>query len=103
MTTYVNIKHFQVTLSCLTEPLAGDMTRHNCSIGNPFSTPSPGIIQLRARLEPRNIVGNEPNALINFTVDSLNPENMTTIEDKSNFEIVQLNFTARANITIDNG
>ena len=98
--TYINIECFQVTLSCLTEPFAGDMTRHNCSIGNPFSTP---VIQLRARLEPRNIVGNEPNALINFTVDSLNPENMTTIEDKSNFEIVQLNFTARANITIDNG
>ena len=97
-----------MTLRCLTEPLAVGgqqlgMTRHNCSIGNPFSTPFPRMIDLRVRLEPRNIVGNEPNALINFTVSSLNPENMTTIVDNSNFAVVQLNFTARANITIDNG
>ena len=76
------------------------MTRYNCSIGNPFSTP---FLQLRARLEPQNIVGNEPNALINFTVSSLNPENISTTVDNSNFAVVQLNFAARANITIDKG
>ena len=97
-----------MTLKCLTEPLAVGgqqlgMTRHNCSIGNPFSTPFPRMINLRVRLEPRNIIGNEPNALINFTVSSLNPENTTTIVDNSNFAVVQLDFIARANITIDNG
>ena len=79
------------------------MTRHNCSIGNPFSTPLPRRIQLRVRIDPRNIFGNEEDILINFTVSSLNPENTTTILDNSNFAVVELNFEARANITIDNG
>ena len=95
-----------MTLRCLIEPLAGQqlgMTRYNCSIGNPFSTPLPRMLQLRARLEPRIVVGNEPDALINFTVSSLNPENMSTIVDNSNFADIQLNFEARANITIDKG
>ena len=61
------------------------------------------MLQLRARLKPRIVVGNEPDALINFTVSSLNPENMSTIVDNSNFADVQLNFEARANITIDKG
>lgn len=76
------------------------MIRYNCSIGNPFST---RLIQLRVRIEPQNIVGNEPNVQINFTVGSLNPENVSTILDGSNFAVVELNIAARANITIDNG
>lgn len=85
------------------EPISGGMTQYNCSLGNPFSAPYPGSLELRVRLNPLNIVGNEPNTLINFTVSSLNPENATTIVDNSNFAEVQINFVARANITIDNG
>ena len=78
------------------------MTRYNCSIGNPFS--GPGMIELRVNLEPSDlIIGNENNASIDFTVSSINPENTTTIEDNSNFATTQLEFEAKANITIDNG
>ena len=96
-----------MTLRCLSEPFVDqnqplDMTRHNCSIGNPF--PGTREIQLRVKLEPRNkIIGNEESISINFTVSSINPENSSTIVDNSNFAVAQLMFEARANITIDNG
>ena len=78
------------------------MTQYNCFIGNPFS--GPGMIQLRVNLEPSDqIIGNENDVSINFTVSSINPENTTTIEDNSNFATVELQFEAKANVTIDNG
>ena len=100
----------QVSLRCLSEPFGDqllDMTRHNCSIGNPFiGNPSlePRRIQLRVELDPRNeIIGSEEDIFINFTVSSINPENSSTIVDNSNFDVVRLMFEARANISIDDG
>ena len=94
-----------MSLRCPSEPFSDQLlgvTRYSCSIGNPFS--GPGRIQLRVELDPHNeIVGNEEDVFINFTVSSINPENSSTIVDNSNFAIVQLMFEARANITIDNG
>ena len=82
------------------EPL--DMTRHNCSIGNPFS--GPGSIQLRVELAPQNgIVGNEEDVSINFTVSSINPERLRHINDGSNSAITQMSVEARGSVTIDNG
>ena len=79
-----------------------DQTRHSCSIGNPFL--GPGSLQLRVQLLPSNyIIGSEDDIIVNFTVDSINPENVSTIVDDSNFDRVQLMFEARANITADNG
>ena len=79
-----------------------DQTHHRCSIGNPFS--GPGSLRLRVQLLPGNdIIGDENDVTINFNVDSINPENASTIMDDSNFDSAQLSFEARANITIDNG
>ena len=64
----------------------------------------PGRIQLRVNLSPNpRIIGNEDSISINFTISSLNPENINTIVDNSNFFVTQLRFEARANITIDEG
>ena len=64
----------------------------------------PGRIQLRVNLSPNpRIIGNEDTISINFTIGSLNPENINTIVDNSNFFVTQLRFEARANITIDEG
>ena len=96
-----------MTLRCLSEPFVEenqliDQTHHSCSIGNPFQ--GPGSLQLRVQLLPSNdIIGNENDVTLNFTVSSINPENVSTIMDDSNFDSVQLMFEARANITIDNG
>ena len=96
-----------MTLGCSFESISGQnepiaMTQYNCFIGNPFS--GPGMIQLRVNLEPSDqILGNENDVSINFTVSSINPENTTTIEDNSNFATVELQFEAKANVTIDNG
>ncbi len=79
-----------------------DQTHHRCSIGNPFQ--GPGSLQLRVQLLPSNdVIGNENDVTVNFTVGSVNPENVSAIVDDSNFDDVQLMFEARANITIDNG
>ena len=93
-----------MSLNCRSEPLDGQnqQTQYDCSIGNPFI--GPGRIQLRVNLSPNpRIVGNENTVLINFTVGSLNPENINTIVDNSNFFVSQLKFEARANVTIDEG
>ena len=79
-----------------------DQIHHRCSIGNPFQ--GPGSLQLRVQLLPSNdIIGNENDIIVNFTVSSINPENASAIMDDSNFDSAQLMFEARANITIDNG
>ena len=79
-----------------------DQTHHSCSIGNPFQ--GPGSLQLRVQLLPSNdIIGNENDITVNFTVGSVNPENASTILDDSNFDSIQLMFEAKANVTIDNG
>ena len=79
-----------------------DMTRHNCSIGNPFS--GPGSIQLRVELAPHNgIVGNENDVSINFTVSSINPERARNINDGSNFAVAQMAVEALGGVTIDSG
>ena len=93
-----------MSLNCRSEPLdnQNQQTRYDCSIGNPFA--GPGRIQLRVNLSPNpRIIGNEDTVPINFTVTSLNPENMNTIVDNSNHFVTQLRFEARANITIDEG
>ena len=55
-------------------------------------------------MDPRNeIIGNEDDVLVNFTVSSINTENTTTIVDDSNFATIRLDIEARANITIDDG
>ena len=77
-------------------------TRYDCSIGNPFS--GPGNVHLRVVLSPlENIVGNERDISINFTVSSVNPEDQTTVADSSNYAIDSLSFEARADISIDDG
>ena len=93
----------KVSLRCSLESLENQQfTRHNCSLGNPFS--GPGRIRLRVNLDPRSgIIGNEDDIFINFTVSSINSENVSTIVDNSNFATIQLEVEARANITIDNG
>ena len=59
---------------------------------------------MRVNLSPNPRVVGDENALpINFTVSSLNPENINTVLDTSNFFVSQLMFEARANITIDDG
>ena len=93
-----------MSLNCRSEPLDGQnlQTLYDCSLGNPFA--GPGRIQLRVNLSPNpRIIGNENTVPINFTVGSLNPENVNTIIDNSNFFVTQLRFEARANITIDEG
>ena len=78
------------------------LQRHTCSIGNPFT--GPGGVRLRVQLRPTNrVVGNEEDVFVNFTVGSINLEDDRTIDDNSNFAVVQLTFDARANITIDDG
>ena len=98
----------QVTIRCSFETTDNQtqpfnmMTHYNCSIGNPFS--GPGGIRLRVNIEPRDeIIGNENDISINFTVTSINSENQATIADNSNFVVTQLSFEAKAKITIDNG
>ena len=102
-------QYMQVSLGCNqpetlfnenNEPL--DMTRHDCSIGNPFS--GPGSITLRVQFTPRSgIVGNENDLAITFTVSSLNPESPATIADGSNSAISTSSIGARADISIDDG
>ena len=82
------------------EPLG--MSRHVCSIGNPFS--GPGSIRLRVALNPvTGIVGNENDVSINFTVGSINPEMQSTLVDNSNFAIASMSVEARADVSIDDG
>ena len=96
-----------MALRCVSEPLVEEnqlmeQTLHSCSIGNPFQ--GPGSLQLRVQLLPSNdVIGNENDVTVNFTVGSVNPENVSAIADNSNFDSIQLMFEARANITIDNG
>ena len=96
-----------MSLRCVTESLTEgedslSLTHHSCSIGNPFN--GPGNLRLRVELDPANdITGNENAVFVNFTVTSINSEEAQTIEDNSNFAVVQLSFEARANITIDDG
>lgn len=96
-----------MTLRCSTESLSTNgqqrvLIRYNCSIGNPFS--GPGSVNLRLNLKPRNdITGSEDDISIDFMVTSINPEDDATISDNSNFASVQLQFEAKANISIDNG
>ena len=79
-----------------------DQTHYSCSIGNPFL--GPGSLQLRVQLLPSNdIIGNENDIVVNFTVGSVNPENVSTVVDDSNSDSILLLFEARANITVDSG
>lgn len=76
-----------------------DMTRHDCSIGNPFS--GQRSIQLRVELATRaQIIGNENDVSINFMVSGIN-ESSTTVADNSALAALQIG--ARADITIDDG
>ena len=78
------------------------MTRHDCSIGNPFS--GPGSIRLRVELNPLSgIVGDEADIPFNFSVSSINSENPANIADNSNFVTDTMPIEARADISIDDG
>ena len=78
------------------------MTRYDCSIGNPLF--GPGSVRLRVMLSPLSeIVGNERDISINFTVSSVNPEDRATVADSSNYAIDSLSFEAQADISIDDG
>ena len=50
-----------------------------------------------------DIVGNERDISINFTVSSVNPEDQATVADGSNYAIDSLSFEAQADVSIDDG
>ena len=75
-----------------------ELTRHNCSIGNPL----PGGLGLivRVDLQPRpEIIGNEGSIALEFSVDSVNSDPVGDRGD--NMVLVTIEVDAQADVFLD--